>query len=67
MSRRIEVTVPCDWAQALRECLEDKERCNLGDTSEKPNMIVELNGVTKTLFFITLPGPAIGPTLAVLR
>jgi hypothetical protein len=30
-------------------------------------MIVELNGVTKTLFFITLPGPAIGPTLAVLR
>ena len=48
MSRRIEITVPNDWAEAVRNCLEDKERCNLGDHSEKLNMIVELPGVDKT-------------------
>ena len=52
MSRRIEITVPSDWAEAVRNCLEDKERCNLGDHSEKLNMIVELPGVDKTSKYI---------------
>jgi hypothetical protein len=48
MSRRIEITVPNDWAEAVRNCLEDKDKCNLGDHSEKLNMIVELPGTSKT-------------------
>ena len=67
MSRRIEITVPNLWAEALRECLVDKSRCNLGDESDKPNMIVELPGYSKTLFFVTIPGAAVGPTLEHLR
>lgn len=67
MSRRIEITVPNEWAVPVRECLEDKQRCNLGDHSEKPNMIVELKGDQKTVFFVTLPGPAIGAALEILR
>jgi hypothetical protein len=30
-------------------------------------MIVEVNGVENTIFFVTIPGPAVGPTLEVLR
>ena len=67
MSRRIEITVPNIWADALRDCLVDKSRCNLGDESDKPNMIVELPGYSKTLFFVTIPGAAVGPTLEHLR
>ena len=51
MSRRIEITVPNDWAEAVRKCLEYKDMCNLGDHSEKLNMIVELPGYTKTSKF----------------
>ena len=65
--RRIEITVPKEWGEAVRQCLEDPNRCNLGDVSEKPNMIVELAGITKAIFIVTLPGPAVGPTLTQLR
>jgi hypothetical protein len=67
MSRRIEITVPNQWAQAVRECIEDKNRCNLGEDSDKPNMVVELTGFNKTVFLITLPGPQISPVLEMLR
>ena len=67
MSRRIEITVPSEWSIPVRECLESKDKCNLGDQSEKPNMIVEMHGEKKAIFLVTLPGPAIGTTLEILR
>ena len=67
MSRRVEITVPKEWAQFTRECLEDKKRCNLSDTSEKANMVVELSGTNKTVFMVTIPGAAVTPTLEQLR
>lgn len=30
-------------------------------------MVVELKGVEKTVFLVTIPGPAVGPTLEILR
>ena len=35
--------------------------------SPKPHMVVELTGVDKTIFLITVPGPAVGPTLEIFR
>jgi len=67
MSRRVEVTAPNEWAEYVRDCLHDKERCNLGPESEKPNMIVELTGRKNTMFMVTVPGPAVSATLEHLR
>ena len=38
-TRRIEITVPTEWAEFVRECLEDKQRCNLNKELEKPHMV----------------------------
>ena len=65
MSRRIEITVKNEWAAPVRECLEQK--CDLSESSGKPNMVVELAGAVKTIFLVTVPGPAVGPTLETLR
>lgn len=65
MSRRIEITVKTEWANPVREVLNDQ--CKLGDSLEKPNMLVELSGSSKTIFLVTVPGPAVGPTLEILR
>ena len=67
MSRRVEITVPTDWAEFVRECLEDKERCFFNEDSDKPFMIVEVPGVKRTIFFVTIPGPAVSSTLEILR
>ena len=67
MSRRIEVTVPNDWAIPVRECLTDKNRCDLSEGTGKPSMIVELPGLVNTIFFVTVPGPSVSPTLEFLR
>jgi len=38
-TRRLEITVPTEWSEFVRECLEDKQRCNLNKELEKPNMV----------------------------
>jgi hypothetical protein len=45
----------------------DKDRCNFAECSEKPNMIVQLTGAHNTIFFVTVPGPAVSSTLEILR
>jgi hypothetical protein len=67
MSRRIEITIPNDWAIPVRECLNDTARCDLSEASGKPNMIVEIPGLLNTIFFVTVPGPTVSPTLEYLR
>ena len=67
MSRRIEVTVPNDWAIPVRECLTDKNRCDLSEGTGKPSMVVEMPGLVNTIFFVTVPGPSVSPTLEYLR
>ena len=67
MSRRIEVTVPNEWAIPVRECLNDKARCDLAQGSGKPSMYVEMTGLVNTIFFITVPGASVTPTLECLR
>ena len=67
MSRRVEITAPSEWGEYIRDCLHDKERCNLGPDSEKPNMIVELMGRKNTMFMVTVPGTAVSTTLEHLR
>lgn len=67
MSRRVEITVPNEWAIPVRECLEDKDRCNLGEDSEKARMIVELAGTKNTIFLVTIPGPAVSGVLEQMR
>lgn len=67
MSRRIEVTVPNEWAIPVRECLNDKARCDLSEGAGKPSMFVEMPGLVNTIFFITVPGATVSPTLEFLR
>ena len=67
MSRRIEITVPNDWAIPVRECLTDKSRCDLSENTGKPSMLVEVPGLMNTIFFVTVPGPSVSPTLEFLR
>ena len=67
MSRRLEVTAPNEWGEYVRECLFDPTRCNLGEDSEKPNMVVEMTGRKNTVFMVTVPGPAVSGTLEHLR
>lgn len=38
-TRRLEITVPTEWSEFVKECLEDKKRCNLNKELEKPNMV----------------------------
>lgn len=59
----------CRWADPVRECLADENRCNLSPktVNEKPHMIVEMTGVVNTVFLVTVPGPAVSGLLVHLR
>ena len=68
MSRRIEVTVPTeDWADYVRDCFNDPNRCNYNPDLTKPHMLVEMRGRVNTVFLLTIPGPAVSGTLEHLR
>lgn len=81
-SKNDDVDFICSWAAMVRECLEDHDRCNLSERFddslllmccvmifrlEKPCMTVEVPGTKNTIFFVTVPGPVVSPTLEVLR
>eukprot|EP01035_Chromulina_nebulosa_P027623 gene27623-36356_t len=67
MSRRLEITVPNEWAEPVRECLQAEDKCNFNNSSEKPHMIVEIHGNENTVFLLTIPGPSVSSTLEILR
>lgn len=67
MSRRIEITVPNEWAPPVRKILSDPDKCNFTAESGKPHMVVELVGTEKTIFLLTIPGPAVSTTLEIFR
>lgn len=41
--------------------------CNLSESSGKPSMVVEVVGVKNTIFFVTVPSPAVSGILDALR
>jgi hypothetical protein len=47
--------------------LQNKEKCNLSQSLEKPNMVVEMTGLENTIFFVTVSGPAVSGVLEQLR
>lgn len=67
MARRIEITVPSDFADLLRTFLEDPEKLDFGENSSKPGLYVELPGVRHHIFILTLPGPRVSNVLDHLK
>jgi hypothetical protein len=55
MARRIEICVPTEYAEVVREVLESPYKCDLSETSSKPGIIVELEGKGTTVFTLTVP------------
>eukprot|EP01036_Dinobryon_divergens_P053267 gene53267-71216_t len=67
MARRLEITVPVEYAQLVEECLDDPKRVGLGDSSEKPGLYVQLPGVKHHIFVLTIPGAQVGSILDNLK
>lgn len=67
MARRIEICVPFEYADVVREILESPDKCDLGENSAKPGIIVEIEGRGTTIFTVTVPSGAVSGHLEVIR
>ena len=59
MARRIEIAVPAEYAEVVREVLESPYKCDLGETSSKAGTIVEIEAKETVIFVVTIPSGAV--------
>ena len=59
MARRIEIAVPVEYADVVREVLENPYKCDLGENSAKPGTIVEVEAKETMIFVVTIPSGAV--------
>jgi Domain of unknown function (DUF389) len=66
-TRRIEIIVPHIYAAFVLDVIENPLQCNMGDGSEKPGVVTQIEGVKTSLFLLTVKGPDVGNVLDILR
>lgn len=64
MARRIEIAVPTEYAEVVREVLENPYKCDLGENSAKPGTIIEVEAKDTIIFIVTIPSGAVSGEIA---
>ena len=59
MARRIEIAVPIEYAEVVREVLENPYKCDLGESSAKPGTVIEVEAKETIIFIVTIPSGAV--------